>query len=149
MIEFCYKWAAIRLLELINDKLSGNPCSVIMFKFLLKSIQDQIRWRVLTEKLAVKVDALSTTSKARVTCANCSKSNHSEDNCFKLKTCFKCKEKGHIARFCKADNAEHKTTSLKFSAAVQQIKVNISGLLKRGTGNGERGTGNGERGTGE
>ena len=89
----------------------------------------------LVEKLAVKVDSLSTTSKARVTCANCGKSNHSEDNCFKLKTCFKCKEKSHIARFCKANNGEYKAASLKASAAIQQVKpserlflkVNISG----------------------
>ena len=39
---------------------------------------------------------------------------------------FKCNEKGHIARFCKANNAEYKTASLKVSAAVQQVK-----LLKR------------------
>ena len=38
----------------------------------------------LIEKVAVKVNSLSTTSKARVTCANCGKSNHSEDNCFKF-----------------------------------------------------------------
>ena len=63
----------------------------------------------LTKKLAVKVDALPTASNARVTCANCGKSNHSEGNCFELKTRFKCKEKGHIARFYKADNAAYKT----------------------------------------
>ena len=63
----------------------------------------------LTEKLAAKFDALSTISKARVTFANCGKFNYLADNCFKLKTCFKCKEKGHIACFCKADNAESET----------------------------------------
>ena len=89
----------------------------------------------LIEKLAVKVNVLSTTSKARVTCANCGKSHHSEDNCLNLKTCFKCKEKDHIARFCKAGNAEYKTASFKASAAVQQaepskilfLELNISG----------------------
>ena len=70
-----------------------TPCSVIMFKFLLQSIQDEME--SLIEKLAVKVDALSTTSEALVTCANCGKSKDSEDNCFNLKTCFKCQEKGH------------------------------------------------------
>ena len=85
--------------------------------------------------MAVKVDGLPTTSKARVTCANCGKSHHSENNCLKLKTCFKCKEKDLIARFCKAGNPEYETASFKASAAVQQAKpskilffeVNISG----------------------
>ena len=57
----------------------------------------------LIEKLAAKFDALSTISKARVTFANCGKFNYLADNC------FKCKEKGHIACFCKADNAESET----------------------------------------
>ena len=77
----------------------------------------------LIEKVAVKVNSLSTTSKARVACANCGKSNHSEDNCSKLKTCFKCKEKDHIARFCKAGNAEYKVASLKASAAVNKSNL--------------------------
>ena len=47
----------------------------------------------LIEKFAVKFDSLSTTLKALVTCTNCGKSNPSEDNYFKLKTCFKCKKK--------------------------------------------------------
>ena len=68
------------------------------------------------------VDALSTTSKARITGANCGKSNHSEDNRFKLKTCFKCKERGHIARFCKADNARRCTTSQIFKKIIFESK---------------------------
>ena len=84
----------------------------------------------LIEKLAVKVDSLSTTSKAHFTCANCGKSNHSEDNCFKLKTFFKCKQKSHIARFGKANNAEYKAASLKASATVQQVKPSKILFLK-------------------
>ena len=85
----------------------------------------------LIEKLAVKVDALSTTLKEHVTCANRGNSNHLEDDYFKLKTCFKCKEKVHIARFCKADNAEYKTASSKVSATVQQVKPSKRLFLKK------------------
>ena len=108
-----------RLLELVNDKLSGNPLFSNFVQVSATEHSSLDKMESLLEKLAVKVDYLSTTSKARVTCADCCNSNHSEDNCFKLKTYFKCKEKGHIARFCKTGNAEYKTASLKASAAVQ------------------------------
>ena len=89
------------LLELVNDKLSGNPLfsNFVQVSVADHSILDKIE--SLIKKLAVKVDSLSTTSKAHVTCANCGKSNHSEDNCFKLKTCFKCKKKAILLVFAK------------------------------------------------
>ena len=110
MLQLAGNKSLKRLLELVNDKLSGNP---LFSNYVQVSAAEHSRFhkmKSLIEKLAVKVDTLSMTSKARVTCANCGKSNHSDDNCFQLKTCFKRKEKGHIARFCKADNAaEYKT----------------------------------------
>ena len=110
MLQLAGNKSLKRLLELVNDKLSGNP---LFSNYVQVSAAEHSRFhkmKSLIEKLAVKVDTLSMTSKARVTCANCGKSNHSDDSCFQLKTCFKCKEKGHIARFCKADNAaEYKT----------------------------------------
>ena len=92
-----------RLLELVNDKLSGNSLFNNYVQVFAAEHSRLDKMESLIEKFRVKVDALFTTSKAHVTCANCGKSDHSEDNCFKLKTCFKCKEEGHIARFCKAD----------------------------------------------
>ena len=93
-----------RLLELVKDKLSGNS---LFSNYLQVSAAEHSRldkMESLIETFRVKVDALFTTSKAHVTRADCGRSDHLEDNCFKLKTCFKCKEEGHIARFCKADN---------------------------------------------
>ena len=130
MLQLAGNKSLERWLELINDKLSGNP---LFSNYVQVSAAEHSRldkMECLIEKLAVKVDALSGTSKARVTCANCGKFNHSEDNCFKLKTCFKCKEKGHIARFCKADNAEYKTASSIVPAAVQQVKPSKRLFLK-------------------
>ena len=137
MLQLAGKENLERLLELVNDKLGGNP---LFSNFVQVSAAEHSRldkMESLIEKLAVKADPLSTTStsKARVTCANCGKSNHLEHNFLKSKTRFKCKEKGHIARFRKAGNAEYKATPWKASATVQQVKpskrlflkVNISG----------------------
>ena len=82
------------LLNLPTMNLVETLCSVSMFKFLLHSRLDKME--SLIEKLAVKVDALSTTLKERVTCANWGNSNHLEDDYFNLKTCFKCKEKDSV-----------------------------------------------------
>ena len=130
MLQLACNKSLEHLLELANDKLGGN---LLFSNYVQVSAAEHSRvgkTESLIEKLAVKVDALSTTSKARATYANCGKSNHSEDNCFKLKTCFKRKEKGDIARFSKADNAECKTASLEVSAAVQQVKPSKRSFLK-------------------
>ena len=77
-----------------NSTTRGNP---LFSNFAHVSAAEHSRldkMKSLIEKFAVKFDSLSTTSKALVTCTNCGKSNPSEDNYFKLKTCFKCKEKG-------------------------------------------------------
>ena len=134
MLQLAGKENLERLLELVNDKLGGNP---LFSNFVQVSAAEHSRldkMESLIEKLAVKADPLSTTSKARVTCANCGKSNHLEDNFLKSKTRFKCKEKGHIARFRKAGNAEYKATPWKASATVQQVKPSKELMFFHDTG---------------
>ena len=97
MLQLADNKSLERLLELVNDKLSGNP---LFSNYVQVSAAEHSRldkMESLIEKLVVKVDALSTTSKARVTCANSGKSNHSKDNYFKLKTCFKCKKRPYCS----------------------------------------------------
>ena len=62
------------------------------------------------DTLLKKVDNIDK-SKSKQICGHCGNGNHAESSCFKLKTCFKCNSKGHIAKFCKQNNSE--TTSLK------------------------------------
>jgi len=33
-------------------------------------------------------------------CEHCQRRGHPKERCFKLRVCYKCKEKGHIAKFC-------------------------------------------------
>ena len=47
----------------------------------------------------------------KVECKICHKSGHSEDKCFKQKTCFKCRQKGHIARYCRNETQNREHTS--------------------------------------
>ena len=35
-------------------------------------------------------------------CKHCQKSGHRQENCFQLKTCYRCKPQGHIARHCRS-----------------------------------------------
>ena len=115
-----------RLLELVNDKLSGNPLFSNYVQVPAAEYSRLDKMDSLIEELAVKVDALSTTSKACVTCANSGKSNHSENNSLKLKICFKCKEKGHISRYWKADSEieslSHRTASQTFKKTIFESK---------------------------
>ena len=95
MLQLAGNKSLEHLLDLVNNKLSWNP---LFINYVQVSTAEHSRldeMESLIEKLAVKVDALSRTSEALVTCANCGKSKDSEDNCFNLKTCFKCKEKGY------------------------------------------------------
>ena len=78
MLQLAGNKSLERLLELVNNKLSGNPPPPPLFSnYVQVSAAEHSRFdkmKSLIEKLAVKVDALSMTSKARVTCANCGKS---------------------------------------------------------------------------
>ena len=47
----------------------------------------------------------------KVDCKICHKSGHSEDKCFKQKTFFKCRQKGHIARYCRNETQNREHTS--------------------------------------
>ena len=55
----------------------------------------------LMEKVWTKLnEGGSTTSGSRRTIwEECKKPGHSRQNCFKLKTCYRCQEVGHIGRF--------------------------------------------------
>ena len=90
-----------RWLEIVNDKLSGNPLfsNYIQVSTAAHSRLDKMESRV--EKLAVKVEALSTTSKARVACTSCCKSNHLENNSFISKTCLNVTKKAILLVFAK------------------------------------------------
>ena len=63
------------------------------------------------ETLLKKVDNVDESKRSKQICGHCGKANHAESSCFKLKTCFKCNSKGHIAKFCKQNDSG--TSSLK------------------------------------
>ena len=64
----------------------------------------------LIDVLSVKVDAFS--RQADLKCKSCGKNNHTEKQCFKLKTCFKCQKKGHISRFCRENTGSNTSAAI-------------------------------------
>ena len=101
MLQLASSKSLERWLEIVNDKLSGNPLfsNYVQVSAAEHSKLDKMKSR--NEKLAVKADALSTTSKARVACASCGKSNNLEDNCLILKTCLNVTKKAILLVFAK------------------------------------------------
>ena len=103
------------LLELVEDKLSGNMLFVNSSTVREKNSASKVENDRITkleqmfETLLKKVDNIDK-SESKQICGHCGKANHAESSCFKLKTYFKCNSKGHIAKFCKQNDS---TTSLK------------------------------------
>ena len=54
------------------------------------------------------------TSSTASICDHCGKLGHNRQSCFKLKTCFKCGLRGHIAKFCRNQNGPHAPQSQQF-----------------------------------
>ena len=108
------------LLELVEDKLSGNMLfvnsSTVHDKNNVSKVEsDRItKLEQMFETLLKWVDNMGE-SKCKQTCGYCGKANHVEGSCFKLKTYFKCNSKGHIAKCCKQNNSE--TASLRLGTA--------------------------------
>ena len=104
------------LLELVEDKLSGNMLFVNSSTVRDKNNASKVESDSITkleqmlETLLKKVDKIGE-SKSKQICSHCGKANHAESLCFKLKTCFKCNSTGHIVKFCKQSDSE--TASLK------------------------------------
>ena len=94
------------LLELVEDKLSGNMLFVNSSTVREKNSASKVENDRITkleqmfETLLKKVDNIDK-SESKQICGHCGKANHAESSCFKLKTGFKCNSKNHIATFCK------------------------------------------------
>lgn len=58
------------------------------------------RLEKMMESFVTNFAGASTRRETKMACEVCGKSNHTKDNCFKLKTCFFCNMKGHISRYC-------------------------------------------------
>ena len=52
------------------------------------------------DRLEKIVEGMTSAKVSRGVCDECHKSGHDKGTCFKLKTCFLCDKKGHVARFC-------------------------------------------------
>ena len=104
------------LLELAEDKLSGNMLFVNSSTVRDKNNAPKVESDRITkleqmfETLLKKIDNIDE-CKSKQIYGHCGKANHAESSCFKLKTCFKCNPKRHIAKFCKQNDSE--TASLK------------------------------------
>ena len=104
------------LLELVEDKLSGNMLFVNSSTARDKNNAPKVesdritRLEQMFETLLKKIDDIDET-KSKQICNHRGKANHAESSYFKLDTCFKCNSKGHIAKLCKQNDSE--TASLK------------------------------------
>ena len=76
------------------------------------------------ETLLEKVDNIDA-SKSKQICGHCGKANLAESSCFKLKTCFKCNSKGHIAKFCKQNDSETASLKLENTNKYDRQKKNL------------------------
>ena len=99
------------LLELVEDKLSGNMLFVNSSTVRDKNNASKVESDRITkleqmfQVLLKKIDNIDQ-SKSKQIFGHCGKANHVESSCFKLKTCFKCNSKGHIAKFCQQNDSE-------------------------------------------
>ena len=118
------------LLELVEDKLSGNMLFVNSSTVRDKDNESKVESDRITkleqmfETLLKKVDNMGE-SKSKQTCGYCGKANHVESSCFKLKTCFKCNSKGHIAKFCKQNDSETASLRLGTTNGYDRQKKNL------------------------
>ena len=82
-----------RLLELVDDKLSGNPL-LCNNSLKVSAVEKDDKFSKIVnfiDVLSVKVDALSRDhgrDQVNLKCTNCGKNYHDEQQCFKLKTCL-------------------------------------------------------------
>ena len=118
------------LLELVEDKLSGNKLFVNSSTVHDKNKASKAESYRITkleqmfETLLKKVDNMGE-SKSKQTCGYCSKANHAESSCFKLKTCFKYNSKGHIAKFCKQNDSVTASLTLGTTNGYDRQKKNL------------------------
>ena len=80
----------------------------------------------MVTNLCKKIDDMSTENKfenrQEITCSVCKKSGHDRSRCFKTKTCFKCKQVGHISRFCRSEiNKAGDTSSSESKGSLQGV----------------------------
>ena len=118
------------LLELVEDKLSGNMLFVNSSTVRDKNNASKVESDRITkleqmfETLLKKVDNIDK-SKSKQICGHCGDRNHAESSCFKLKTCFKCNSKGHIAKFCKQNDSEIASLKLGNTNEYDRQKKNL------------------------
>ena len=94
------------LLEVISVKMTTNQLSYdgnVGSSAMSLSERNRLeKVEVMMEKILNKLEEKPNTVDARrEICEECSKPGHNHSSCFKLKTCYLCKEKGHISRYCK------------------------------------------------
>ena len=111
------------ILELINTRSRSairDPPQLASGKYPTRSrlpneTDRVVRLEQKVDVLANKLDSLlsfgktwnkqssnpSGIDRSKVVCEHCGKVGHSKDKCFKLKTCFHCKRKGHLSRHCR------------------------------------------------
>ena len=111
------------ILELINTSsastirdppqfASGNyPTSSRLPNETDRVVRSEQKVDALTNKLDLLLSSGKTWNKqltnpsgidrSTVVCEHCGKVGHGKDKCFKLKTCFHCKRKGHLSRHCR------------------------------------------------
>ena len=126
-----------RLLELVDDKLSGNPllCNNSLKVSAVETGDRFSKIVNLIDVLSVKVDTISRDhgrDQVNLKCKNCGKNNHDEKQCFKLKTCFKCHKKGHISRYCRENTGNISAANIPQVCNIEPakrvlLKVKIGG----------------------
>ena len=93
------------LLELVKTKLVGESSSLQSFaaapdRSRIDSLENMIK------QMSTQISQLSvkTNRNQNTVCNYCKKRGHKRENCFRLKECHKCKQMGHIAKFCRANS---------------------------------------------
>lgn len=109
------------LLELVSSKMEGNFLAVSETKLVKNSSVQGGDVNSRLNKLESMFERLLDEQKPRERtncCQFCGKTNHKSSDCFKNKTCFVCKKKGHISKFCRQKNTNNSTNN-----TVQPIQI--------------------------
>ena len=112
------------LLEVISIKLNSNSFGQNDVGASAMSLGERNRLEKLEnlmEKVWTKLNGGGTSSgSSKTICEECQKPGHSRQNCFKLKTCYRCQEVGHIGRFCKKTTESNASNNLDDATVPEQ-----------------------------
>ena len=82
------------------------------------------------ENIMEKLLTDRTSQNNRLFCSNCQKPDHFVGNCFALRKCFNCKDKGHIAKNCNKPHSAPATINSLEGLSKEQFEPEQRTLIK-------------------